>query len=76
MTTQTQDMDEKYQTVINDIYQTPCIEGNDDRMTGAYLLACAIKEIMTHKDSEFIGQGYLHEKISKACNRLNIKIEE
>ncbi len=71
-----QSMDERYQVVIDDIYSTPCLEGNDDRMTGAYLLACAIKEIMTHKDSEFIGNGYLYEKISKACKRLNIKIED
>ena len=75
----TTNMDEKYQCVIDDIYNTEMTESfpsREDRIYGAYLLACAIKEIMTHKDSEFIGTGYLWEKVSRAMDKLGMPIKE
>ena len=74
----TTDMNEKYQAVIDGIYQTPVKEDitHENRVMGAYYLACAIKECMTHKDSAFIGNGYLWEKVSKAMKELGMPIKE
>ena len=68
-------MDDKYQKIIDDIFQsTPCI--NEDCIASAYYLACALKELMTHKDSKYIGKGYIWEKVSKAMRVLDLPIQE
>ena len=74
----TTDMNEKYQAVIDGIYQTPVKENSthENRVMGAYYLACAIKECMAHKDSAFIGNGYLWEKVSRAMRELGMPIKE
>ena len=74
----TTDMNEKYQAVIDGIYQTPVSvdSTHENRVMGAYYLACAIKECMTHKDSDFIGNGYLWEKVSRAMKELGMPIKE
>tara|TARA_Y100001949_G_C15963086_1_gene320220 strand:+ start:289 stop:624 length:336 start_codon:yes stop_codon:yes gene_type:complete len=65
-------MSDKYQAVIDEIYRTK--GKNDVFIDCAYMLACAIKECMTHKDDPygFIGKGYLYEKIGKALNRVGM----
>ena len=64
-------MDDQYQQVIDDIYQHG---RSNDCVDAAYFLACAIKECMTHKDSDFgADHGYIHEKISRALRELGMK---
>ena len=65
-------INDMYQAIIDRIYNTPA--KNDKFTDCAYLLACAIKECMTHKDDAygFIGTGYLWEKIGKALNRCGM----
>ena len=65
-------MSDLYQALIDRIYKTPA--KHDNFTDCAYLLACAIKECMTHKDDAygFIGTGYLYEKIGKALNRVGM----
>ena len=67
-----QEMNDMYQALIDRIYKTPA--KNSNFTDCAYLLACAIKECMTHKDDDygFIGTGYLYEKIGKALNRVGM----
>ena len=67
---QTQSMDDKYQQVIDEIYQ----QGRtNDCVDAAYFLACAIKECMTHKDLGWVDTGYIYEKISRALRSLGMK---
>lgn len=49
---------------------------NYDRKDAALFLLCAVKEVVTHKDSAFIGTGYIWEKVSKAMDRLDMPIKE
>ena len=66
------DINNKYQAFIDEIYKTSA--KNPAFTDCAFLLACAIKECMTHKDDEhgFIGTGYLSEKIGRALNRVGL----
>lgn len=67
----TQNMDDKYQAVIDEIYGHGRM---NDTVDAAYFLACAIKECMTHKDSSFgADNGYIYEKISRALRALGMK---
>ena len=68
---QTQSMGDIYQQVIDDIYQHG---RSNDCVDAAYHLACAIKECMTHKDSDFgADHGYIYEKLSRALRELGMK---
>ena len=49
---------------------------NNDRKDACLFLLCAVKECVIHKDSAFIGNGYLWEKVSKAMDRLDMPIKE
>ena len=71
-------MDDKYQQVIDMIYNDCPNPPEGLMMTswvdGAYFLACAIKECMTHKDSDFgADHGYIYEKLSRALRELGMK---
>tara|TARA_B100000949_G_C14255931_1_gene440455 strand:- start:1370 stop:1615 length:246 start_codon:yes stop_codon:yes gene_type:complete len=71
---QTQSMGDKYQQVIDMIYHD-CPNPPEgymmtDWVDGAYFLACAIKECMTHQDGG--DTGYMYEKISKALKRFGM----
>jgi hypothetical protein len=37
---------------------------------------CAVKECMIHKDSPYVGKGYIYEKVDKAMRELNMPIKE
>lgn len=63
----TQNMDDKYQAVIDEIYGHGRM---NDTVDAAYFLACAIKECMTHQDGG--DTGYMYEKISKALKCLGM----
>lgn len=71
----TQNMDEKYQSVIDGILDDCANPPEGLRMTewvdGAYFLACAIKECMTHQNGG--DRGYIDEKIGKALRRFGMK---
>ena len=49
---------------------------NYNRKDASLFLLCAVKEVVTHKDSPFIGTGYIWEKVSKAMDRLDMPIKE
>lgn len=49
---------------------------NHSRADASLFLLCAVKEVVTHKDSPFIGTGYIWEKVSKAMDRLDLPIKE
>jgi hypothetical protein len=67
-----QEMNDKYQAVIDAIYSTH--GKSESTIYAAYFLACAIKECMTHKDSDFgADHGYIHEKIGRALRELGMK---
>ena len=74
---QTQSMGDKYQQVIDMIYHDCPNPPEGLMMTswvdGAYFLACAIKECMTHKDLGWVDTGYIYEKISRALRSLGMK---
>ena len=65
---------ERYQQVIdmicNDCTNPPEGYMMTDWVDGAYFLACAIKECMTHQDGG--DRGYMYEKISKALKRFGM----
>ena len=63
-----QEMNDKYQAVISDIYNTH--GKSESTIYAAYFLACAIKECMTHQDGG--DRGYMYEKISKALKRFGM----
>ena len=65
-----------YQALIDVIYHSTA--KNDSFKWSAHYLACAIKELMTHRDNEhgFVGTGYLWEKVSKAMKEVNMPIKE
>ena len=67
-------MDDLYQEFINMIQSTPAT--NNDNIDCAYFLACAVKECMTHKDSKYLGKGYIWEKVSKAMRSIDMPITE
>ena len=60
-----------YQGVIDLIYFTPAT--NEKAKWAAHYFACVIKECMTHKDSSFIGTGYIMEKTEAALKQLGLQ---
>jgi len=67
-----ENMSDIYQGVIDLIYFSSAT--NEDAKWSAHYFACAIKECMTHKDSQFIGKGYIWEKVSKGMKELGMPI--
>tara|TARA_B110001454_G_C12387563_1_gene295350 strand:+ start:148 stop:420 length:273 start_codon:yes stop_codon:yes gene_type:complete len=61
------------QAIIDMVYHISAT--NDNNKWSAHLLACAIKELMIHKDSPHLGKDYVWEKVSKAMREINMPIE-
>jgi len=62
-------IDNFYDSMINS-------EGNQNTIAEAgYFLACALKEVITHLDSNWVGEGYIAEKVGKALRALQVKLE-
>jgi len=61
------------QAIIDMIYHMDAT--NADNKWSAHLLACAIKELMIHKDSQYLGKDYVGEKVGKAMREIDMPVQ-
>lgn len=72
-----EERDQFVQELIDNFYDSMInSEGNQNKIAEAgYFMACALKEIITRLDSNWVSEGYIAEKLGKALGALEIQLE-